>query len=139
MIAKLRLFAALAAMLLPGAAALAQDRASDEASAPRSEAAEAPRAQAMTSAAATAGRLHEGLVEVAARHVHDPVGVRYDALLPIVTTTRDLPCVAEFSNRREWRELPEAERERFDDASVRLRLATYARRSAGLEAGMFSL
>ena len=139
MIAKLRLFAALAAMLLPGAAALAQDRASDEASAPTSEAAEAPSAQAMTSAAATVGRLHEGLVEVAARHGDDPVGVRYDALLPIVTATHDLPYIAELSIRREWRELTDAERDRFVDAFVRLSVATYASRFAGLEAGMFSL
>ncbi len=139
MIAKHTVWIGLAASLAVGAAALAQDRSSDEARAQAPAAGSSTSAEALESAAATVERLHEGLVFVAARHGADPVDVRYSALEPIVTATHDLPYIAELSIRREWRELGDDERERFVEAFVRLSVATYASRFAALEAGMFSL
>lgn len=88
---------------------------------------------------ATVDRLHDELVAVAAEHGGAPLEVRYEALLPVVTATHDLPYIAELTIRREWRELSAEQRRRFVDAFVRLSVATYASRFAGLEEGMFEL
>lgn len=84
-------------------------------------------------------RLHHGLVETAAAHGDEPVEVRYEALLPVVGETHDLPYIAELTIRREWAGLSEAERQRFVDAFVRLSVMTYAARFSNLEEGMFEL
>lgn len=82
-------------------------------------------------------RLLDGLVEVAA--AHGDAQARYDALLPIVSATHDLPYIAELTLRREWAGLTDQQRQRFVDAFVRLSVMTYATRFAGLEEGMFVL
>ncbi|MGB7216248.1 MAG: ABC transporter substrate-binding protein [Gammaproteobacteria bacterium] len=134
MIARYLFSAWLAALLAVGAAALAQDeRPSSEA--PESEVG----AEQLSSAERTVERFHEALVRVAAEHGDEPVAVRYDALLPVVTETHDLPYIAEVTLRREWRDLGDDERERFVDAFVRLSVATYASRFGQLGPGMFSL
>ena len=84
-------------------------------------------------------RLIDGLVDVAREHGDEPVEVRYDALLPVVTATHDLPYIAELTIRREWPELTDEQRQRFVDAFVRLSVMTYASRFGSLEEGMFEL
>ena len=84
-------------------------------------------------------RLHEELVAAAEAHGDGPVEARYEALLPVVTATHDLPYIAELTVRREWAEMTGAQRERFVDAFVRLSVMTYASRFGGLEEGMFAL
>lgn len=84
-------------------------------------------------------KLHDGLVEAAATLGDEPINVRYDALLPVVGTTHDLPYIAQLTIRREWAGLSEAERERFVDAFVRLSVMTYAGRFSGLDEGMFEI
>jgi len=116
-------FALLAA--LAGAALVAVPGRAQEPAAPTPEAA--------------VERLHDGLVEVAAAHGDEPVEVRYDALLPIVTSTHDLPYIAELTIRREWPALTDDQRRRFVDAFVRLSVMTYASRFGALEEGMFEL
>ncbi len=82
-------------------------------------------------------RLLDGLVEVAATRGDEPAQARYDALLPIITATHDLPYIAELTVRREWAGLTDEQRQRFVAAFVRLSVTTYATRFAGLEKGMF--
>jgi len=117
--------ALLAAALLTAAGVLAQEPAAGEPAAPTPDAA--------------VERLHAGLVEVAAAHGDEPVTVRYEALLPIVTATHDLPYIAELTIRREWAGLRDEQRRRFVEAFVRLSAMTYASRFGGLEEGMFEI
>lgn len=122
----------IALLALAAAALVAAPGRAQESAAP-TETAAAPTPDAAVE------RLLDGLVEVAAEHGDEPVEVRYDALLPIVTSTHDLPYIAELTIRREWRELTDAQRERFVDAFVRLSVMTYASRFGALERGMFEL
>lgn len=82
---------------------------------------------------ATVRSLHEGLVAVAAEHGAAPLAERYRALEPLIEATHDLPYIAEFAIRRQWRELSEEERERFVDAFSRLSVMTYASRFKGVD------
>ncbi|HEX6993165.1 MAG TPA: ABC transporter substrate-binding protein [Gammaproteobacteria bacterium] len=120
MMPRIALFAALAAAALAAAPGRAQEPAA-------------------ATPEAVVERLHEGLVEVAGAHGDEPVEVRYEALLPIVTATHDLPYIAELTIRREWPELTDEQRQRFVDAFVRLSVMTYASRFGSLEEGMFEL
>lgn len=122
----------IALLALAAAALVAAPGRAQESAAP-TETAAAPTPDAAVE------RLLDGLVEVAAEHGDEPVEVRYDALLPIVTSTHDLPYIAELTIRREWRELTDEQRERFVDAFVRLSVMTYASRFGALERGMFEL
>lgn len=122
----------IALLALAAAALVAAPGRAQESAAP-TETAAAPTPEAAVE------RLLDGLVEVAAEHGDEPVEVRYDALLPIVTSTHDLPYIAELTIRREWRELTDEQRERFVDAFVRLSVMTYASRFGALERGMFEL
>src|SRR5690606_11564978 len=84
-------------------------------------------------------QLLTGLEAAAEAHGDEPVEVRFDALLPVVTATHDLPYIAELTIRREWPALTEAQRQRFVDAFVRLSVMTYASRFGSLKEGMFVL
>ena len=84
-------------------------------------------------------RLLTGLEAVAEAHGGEPVEVRFEALLPIVTATHDLPYIAQLTIRREWPNLTETQRQRFVDAFARLSVMTYASRFGALEEGMFEL
>src|SRR5690606_35149375 len=63
--------------------------------------AQAPEAETAMPEAAVE-RLHEQLVAAAEAHGDEPVEARYEALLPAVTATHDLPYIAELTVRREW-------------------------------------
>ncbi len=98
---------------------------------------EAPEAEAGTDAAARiVAELHDALV--AAATLAAP-GQRYDALLPIVRRTHDLPFIAEVTIRRQWRELDEQKRAAFVAAFERLSVATYASRFAGVGPDTFGI
>lgn len=87
--------------------------------------------------AAVVERLHDGLVDLAARGEGTTLEQRIERLRPLIASTHDLKYIAELTIRREWDSLSEADRERFVDAFVRLSVATYASRFAGLEGDPF--
>src|SRR5690606_21108215 len=88
---------------------------------------------------ATVRSLHEGLVAVAAEHRGADLETRYRALEPLITATHDLPYIAEFAIRRQWRDLSEDERQRFVAAFTRLSVMTYASRFGGVGETSFTI
>lgn len=82
-------------------------------------------------------RLHDGLAEFAAEADSSNLEQRIERLRPLITSTHDLPYIAELTVRREWKDLPPAHRERFVDAFERLSIATYASRFAELDGDPF--
>ncbi|HEX6996957.1 MAG TPA: ABC transporter substrate-binding protein [Gammaproteobacteria bacterium] len=81
---------------------------------------------------ATVRSLHEGLVALATEEPDASVERRYEVLEPLVEATHDLPYIAEFTIRRQWRELSPEDRARFLAAFERLSVMTYASRFTGL-------
>ncbi|HEY8520788.1 MAG TPA: ABC transporter substrate-binding protein [Gammaproteobacteria bacterium] len=86
---------------------------------------------------ATVRSLHEGLVALATEEPDASVERRYEVLEPLVEATHDLPYIAEFTIRRQWRELSSDDRARFLDAFERLSVMTYASRFTGLNERSF--
>lgn len=82
-------------------------------------------------------RLHAGLVELAMRADGAPLEERIERLRPLITSTHDLPYIAELTIRRAWPSVPAEERERFVAAFERLSVATYASRFAEIEGDPF--
>jgi phospholipid transport system substrate-binding protein len=72
-------------------------------------------------------RLHAALAAAAAMP-EAKVEQRFEALLPAVDATHDLPYIARLSVRRYWRDWSEAEREAFVAAFRRHSVMTYASR-----------
>ena len=88
---------------------------------------------------ATVQSLHAGLVAVAEEQGGAALDERYRALEPLVEATHDLPYIAEFAIRRQWRDLDDDERARFVAAFTRLSVTTYASRFAGVGEASFRL
>lgn len=81
--------------------------------------------------------LHDALVIAAA--AGESRDERYGRLLPVVRATHDLAYIAELTIRRQWRDLPEADRERFVTAFEQLSVMTYASRFADIGADSFRI
>jgi phospholipid transport system substrate-binding protein len=77
---------------------------------------------------ATVESLHRGLVALSRDRPSADLAERYRALEPLVSRTHDLPYIAEFTLRRQWAGLTEADRRRFTAAFSRLSIMTYASR-----------
>jgi phospholipid transport system substrate-binding protein len=83
---------------------------------------------------ATIETLHSGLVASSshARESDFDLEERYRALRPLIAATHDLRYIAEFTIRRQWRDLAPEQRDAFVAAFERLSVMTYATRFAEL-------
>ncbi len=82
--------------------------------------------------------LHEGIIELAANYRDRSLEQRYEALLPLIESTHDLDFIAEFTIRRQWGDLNEAEQSLFLQAFERLSVMTYATRFAAVTEETFA-
>lgn len=64
---------------------------------------------------------------------------RYRLLAPVVTATHDLPFIARFVLRQQWKDLDEDQRQRFTDAFRELSLSSYAARFDGWSGETFEV
>jgi phospholipid transport system substrate-binding protein len=81
--------------------------------------------------------LHRGLIEAAAR-APASVAERERLLGPIVDATHDLAYIAEFTIRRQWPALGDADRQRFVAAFRTLSVRTYASRFGVIDERTFA-
>lgn len=93
----------------------------------------------VSSPTATVESLHAGLLELATSRPGATVLERYAALEPLIAATHDLPYIAEFSLRRQWVGMSQADRERFVAAFERLSVMTYASRFKQVKPSTFEM
>jgi len=82
------------------------------------------------SAQAVVDALHDGLIQSSSNEQTVDLEQRYVRLTPLISSTHDLPYIAELTIRRQWRDLDESQRARFVSAFARLSVMTYASRFA---------
>lgn len=90
-------------------------------------------------ATAVIERLQAALVAAAALEPDPGHDGRYERLAPVVAETHDLETMGRLTVRRFWRDWSEAQRAAFNDAFVRLSIATYASRFASVGPETFGI
>jgi phospholipid transport system substrate-binding protein len=83
--------------------------------------------------------LQSGLVELSVEQSGLAFAQRYERLEALVSSTHDLPYIAQFSLGRHWRELTTAQQQDFVALFERLSVMTYASRFGGVSADTFEL
>ena len=90
-------------------------------------------------AVAVIERLQRALVTTATLEPDPGHDGRYERLAPVVAETHDLETMGRLTVRRFWRDWSEDQRARFNDAFMRLSIATYVSRFAAVGPETFGI